>query len=715
MRKTLIRLLTITMVTSLVFQTIQVSYAQKSKLRQGSVAKPSSRAEVKETPGQGTEQISIEHTPLPNISTAEFEPNDTSGQATSLTFSPTAIMTAAINPGGDVDFYTFTAPAGSRVWLETDTGGLQNAGATSRDTVVDLLAADGTTVIENDDDDGTGNGGDGTIETGLASIIAGRTLTTGGTYFIRVRAFSATGIVNPYRLFVALSTVAATAEVEANDTAATANVANSPSLRSGSIGVAADVDYYSVSANAGDTIFFQCDADPERDGTGTDLVVEFRDPADALLLSVDSSITGDLTDPSAEGANYTVQASGTYFVKVSHFSATGTGTYDLMIVNTNAQTAPLLISEFRLRGPNGAADEFVEIYNNSATSHTVASQVGTGYAVAASDAVVRCTIPNGTVIPARGHFLCTNSGGYSLSAYATGDATYATDIPDNAGIALFNNNVPVNFILANRLDAVGSTSEANTLYKEGTGYPALTPFSIDYSFYRDNCGKQGSITAFGGCPSGGTVVDTNNNATNFIFVDTQGTSAGAGQRLGAPGPENLASPIERNSSFGTFLLDASVPTGNPPNRVRDFTSVPAQNSTFGTLSIRRRFVNQTGANVTRLRFRIVDQSTFPAPSGVADLRARTSTLVVVAGINDAATCAATGAPAIPPCTVSVQGTTLEQPPNSPNGSAFNATISAGTVTLGTPLANGASINLQFLMGIQQTGGFKFYINIEALP
>jgi len=65
--------------------------------------------------------------------------------------------------------------------------------------VIDLLAADGTTVIENDDDDGTGNGADGTIETGLASMIGGRTLTAGGTYFIRVRAFSATAIIDPTR------------------------------------------------------------------------------------------------------------------------------------------------------------------------------------------------------------------------------------------------------------------------------------------------------------------------------------------------------------------------------------------------------------------------------------------------------------------------------------------------------------------------------------
>jgi hypothetical protein len=304
---------------------------------------------------------------------------------------------------------------------------------------------------------------------------------------------------------------------------------------------------------------------------------------------------------------------------------------------------------------------------------------------------------------------------YSLSGYATGDATYTTDIPDNAGIALFNNNTGGgSFSLANRFDAVGSTSEANTTYKEGTGYPALTPFSIDYSFYRDNCGKGGSITTFGNC-SITTPKDTDNNAADFIFVDTNGTSAGAGQRLGAPGPENLSSPIQRNSTFTVNLLDATVSHANPPNRVRDFTSDPANNSTFGTLSIRRRFVNNTGGNVTRLRFRIIDQTTFPAPSGIADLRARTSVNVVVAGINDSATCLATGAPATPPCTATVQGTTLEQPPSQPNGSAFNGSMSAGTVTLGTPLANGASINLQFLLGIQQTGSFKLYINVEALP
>jgi hypothetical protein len=42
--------------------------------------------------------------------------------------------------------------------------------------------------------------------------------------------------------------------------------------------------------------------------------------------------------------------------------------------------------------------------------------------------------------------------------------------------------------------------------------------------------------------------------------------------------------------------------------------------------------------------------------------------------------------------VTVQGTTLEQPPSQPFGTGFNGSLSAGTVTLGTPLANGASLD-----------------------
>src|ERR1700752_5407868 len=111
--------------------------------------------------------------------------------------------------------------------------------------------------------------------------------------------------------------------------------------------------------------------------------------------------------------------------------------------------------------------------------------------------------------------------------------------------------------------------------------------------------------------------------------------------------------------------------------------------------------NNTGSNIDRLRFRVVDLTTLQSPSGISDLRPRTSGSVVVSLTGGSY--------------VTVSGTTLEEPPSQPNGGGFNSSLSAGTVTLATPIANGSSIDVQFLLGIQQTGSFKFYLNVEALP
>src|SRR5262249_45624781 len=131
------------------------------------------------------------------------------------------------------------------------------------------------------------------------------------------------------------------------------------------------------------------------------------------------------------------------------------------------------------------------------------------------------------------------------------------------------------------------------------------------------------------------------------------------------------------------------------------------NSTFGTYDIRRTWTNFTGGNVTRLRFRIVDISTFPPISGVADLRARTSPDTTV--LVDRPPCG-TGTSSVP-----VRGTTLETPPAQPCGGGFNATLSVGAVTPGTPLASGASINVRFLLGIEQTGTARVCVTPETLP
>jgi hypothetical protein len=58
---------------------------------------------------------------------------------------------------------------------------------------------------------------------------------------------------------------------------------------------------------------------------------------------------------------------------------------------------------------------------------------------------------------------------------------------------------------------------------------------------------------------------------------------------------------------------------------------------------------------------------------------------------------------------------LEQPPIQPGGGGLNSSLATGTITLANPLANGASVNVQFLLGVQQTGSFRFLIIIEALP
>ena len=404
---------------------------------------------------------------------------------------------------------------------------------------------------------------------------------------------------------------------------------------------------------------------------------------------------------------------------------------------TVASAGRLLISEFRLRGPGGVADEYVEIYNNSDVPLTVGTaDESSGYALVASSTtavnvgspVIEFIIPGGTLIPARGRYLGVNSVAYSLAAYpggdgttATANATYADDIPDNAGIALFRTADPGSFTLANRLDAAGSAVDANPIYREGAGYPSNpAPADVNYSFMRKLPGGcTGSVPGSGNCtsvalvrttpgPVTAQVQDSDDNASDFISVETGGASVGAGNRLGAPGPENLGAPIALDGfALAASKLDSCERRNEGPNHVRDFTSDPGNNATWGTIDIRRTFTNTTGVNISRLRFRIVDITTFQPLAGVADLRPRTSPDLVVSVDR-------------PPCgtgtgDVTVRGTTLETPPNQPKGSGFNGSLSVGAITPGTPLAPAASVDVRFLLGIEQLGVSRFCVAAETLP
>lgn len=368
-----------------------------------------------------------------------------------------------------------------------------------------------------------------------------------------------------------------------------------------------------------------------------------------------------------------------------------------------ANGGDVLISEFRFRGAAGPADEFVELYNNTDSAFVVNTTDGSaGWTLAAlsqdgASASAVFTIPNGAVIPARTHYLAVNNsaGGYSLGGYAAGDMTYTLDIADNTGVTLFKTASPANWTLANRLDAAGFSSAANSLYREGAG---LTPVGVadgEFSFVRNL--------------ASGLPRDTNENASDFLFVSTQAEVYGSVQSiLGAPGPENLASPINRTGLLTPALVDPRVSSSQSPNRVRKYCGDPTVEecnplrSQLGTLVIRRNYTNNTNTPVTRMRFRIVDVTTYPVPAGTADLRALSSSDVTVTRSD--------GTSAL------VRGTTLEGPSGqSPLGGGLNASMSLPTVTLAAPLNPGDSVNVQWVTGVQQGGSFRFFVTIDLLP
>lgn len=383
-------------------------------------------------------------------------------------------------------------------------------------------------------------------------------------------------------------------------------------------------------------------------------------------------------------------------------------------------TGNLIISEFRPRGPGGIQDEFVELYNPSATTpfRVQSADNSEGWALATNNGVTTTpltVVPQGVVVPPRGHYLIANSpvstatGAetlyYSLRSHpgsesrtATADTGYstasaATDaIADNTGIAIFRSSTVANFTPANQADAAGFAGVGNTTFREGAGIPAITSGAVT-----------GQIT-FVRNQTSGTPQDTNANENDFQFLNTNAPteSLGATALLGAPGPENVDAPL-LNNNVNVDRLDKSVGVSSAPNRVRDMTVVT--NGPLGTLSLRRNVYNNTGAPVTRVRFRIRQITTFPAPAGTADLRALSSGNIVVS-INDAWQCASAT-----PCNVNVLGTTVEEPPTQANGGGWNTTM---TVALPTALPAGQTVNLQFVFGIVTGGNFAIVINTEAL-
>jgi subtilisin-like proprotein convertase family protein len=252
----------------------------------------------------------------------ESEPNNSAATADALG-GTNVVVWGTVYPAADTDYYSFTAAAGDRVYAATMT--LFDASA-SGDTTLNLYASDGTTILETDLNDGTFNGN--------SSTIAGTTLAAAGTYYLEVRHNVATGTVRPYHLHVRVQSGSPTAETEANNTPATANPLPASGWVSGSVDPIDDDDFFSLSLNAGDSVFLSLDLDPERDATTWNgrlgLALFGNTPANQILVANDASVTS----PNSEAFFLTAKDTGTYYVFVDH-ATTGQGsptfTYHLSV------------------------------------------------------------------------------------------------------------------------------------------------------------------------------------------------------------------------------------------------------------------------------------------------------------------------------------------------------------------------------------------------
>jgi uncharacterized repeat protein (TIGR01451 family) len=261
---------------------------------------------------------------------SEVEPNGTTATATPLV-GTNLVVRANLFPNGDIDFYSFTADAGDKVYAAAMTS---FSAGNSTDSQITLLASDGTTVLEFDDDNGS--------FAGLSSSIAGTTIPTNGTYYIKVNDFTAgTTSERPYELHLRIQSGAPTLEVEPNDTPATATPLPANGWVSGARNPAlgTEQDWYSLTLNAGDTVYLSLDVDPERDGVvwnGRLGFALFGDVSNQILV-VDDAGTGDVApNPNipSEAMFMTVNTAGTYFAFVDSASAAvggPTATYTLSV------------------------------------------------------------------------------------------------------------------------------------------------------------------------------------------------------------------------------------------------------------------------------------------------------------------------------------------------------------------------------------------------
>ena len=267
----------------------------------------------------------------------EAEPNGTAVTATPLG-GASVWAKGNVFPVDDLDFYSFSATAGDRVYAAVQTTFDASA---SGDSVLDLVDTDGTTVIETDLNDG--------MFGASSSSLAGALIPISGTYLLRVRHNVTTGTIRPYSLHFRLMSGVPDAEIEPNNSATTAMSLPASGWVSGTVTAVSpgETDFYSLTLGADDSVYLSLDMNPERDAAVWNGRLGFglfgNPPANQILLANDANAGASPADPNSEAYFFTVLTAGVYYVYVDSIVAAGLGvdaTYNLSVAVYNPVPQP---------------------------------------------------------------------------------------------------------------------------------------------------------------------------------------------------------------------------------------------------------------------------------------------------------------------------------------------------------------------------------------
>ena len=219
--------------------------------------------------------------------------------ATTLQINGSPVQ-GSIETAGDVDWFRFQAIAGAEYEIETSDLG------PGSDTYIFLYEDDGTTLIDSDDDDGVG----------FASKIVW-ICEQGGLFYIEVRHYASTG-TGGYSVSIKGSDDHCNIPGEC----ATELPANG-SPQSGRIEVGGDEDWFRFSGVPGLTYKIETfDLEP-----GSDTVISLLRPDGSTLISEND----DGGEGLASEIIWVADTQEVFYVRVRHFSQTGTGSYRIRL------------------------------------------------------------------------------------------------------------------------------------------------------------------------------------------------------------------------------------------------------------------------------------------------------------------------------------------------------------------------------------------------